>query len=57
MPRFTHDSNPDLVIETAVPSEIVSLRSQGFVEHAAKTAAVKQADAENAKAATPATSK
>jgi hypothetical protein len=46
MPRFTKD---DVTVETAVPTEIVALRSQGFTEHAAKTAEVKQADAEAAK--------
>lgn len=33
MSRFTHESDPDLVIETSIPSEAVALRSQGFVEH------------------------
>jgi hypothetical protein len=46
MPRFTKD---DVTVETAVPTEIVALRSQGFVEHVAKTAEVKHADAEAAK--------
>ncbi|MFM9430063.1 hypothetical protein [Arthrobacter sp. MP_2.3] len=48
MPRFTKD---DVTVETSVPREIVELRSQGFTEHAAKTAEVKQADAEAAKSA------
>lgn len=43
MPRFTKD---DAVIETAHPATIVKLRSQGFVEHKARTAEVKQADAQ-----------
>ena len=46
MPRFEHG---DVVIETAVPSEIVALRSQGFTEYVAKTAVVKQADVQAAK--------
>lgn len=42
MPRFEKDG---LVIETAVATEAVELRSQGFTEQKAKTAEVKQADA------------
>jgi hypothetical protein len=49
MPRFTKDS---LTIETSVPREAAELRRDGFTEHKAKTAAVREADAE-----TPKTSK
>lgn len=49
MPRFTHKSDDSLVVETAVPSEIAELRAQGFEEHVARTAVVKQADNEAAK--------
>lgn len=42
MPRFEKDG---LVIETAIATEAVALRSQGFAEQKAKTAEVRQADA------------
>ena len=48
MPRFTKN---DVTVETAVPTEIVALRSQGFTEYVAKTVAAKQADAESSKTA------
>lgn len=42
MPRFIKDG---LTVETAIPREAAELRSQGFTEQKAKTAAVKEADA------------
>lgn len=46
MPRFVKEGlHP---IETSVPREAAELRSQGWKEHAAKTAAVKEADASKA---------
>lgn len=50
MPRFTNTDG--LTIETAVPREAAELRAQGFTEQAARTKAVKEADA-----STPNTSK
>lgn len=45
MPRFTRTVNgAELVIETAIPREAAELRAQGFTEHKARTAAVRQAD-------------
>ena len=46
MPRFVKDG---LTIETAVPREAAELRRDGFTEQKAKTAAVKEADAEATK--------
>ena len=44
MPRFvSKDGNH--VVETAVATEAAELRSQGYVEQKARTAAVKEADA------------
>lgn len=53
MPRFI---SPDgkLTLETAVPSEAVSLRQQGFKEQKARTTAVREADAEVAATVAPA---
>lgn len=46
MPRFTLKTDDgDLVIETAIPREAAELRAQGFAETAAKTKAVREADA------------
>lgn len=47
MPRFTKDG---LTIETAVATEAAELRRDGFVEHKARTAVVKEADAAKAEA-------
>lgn len=49
MPRFEKDA---IVIETASPREAVRLRSQGFKETAARTKAVREADAQAEKAPT-----
>jgi hypothetical protein len=46
MPRFTKDG---LTVETSVPREAAELRRDGFTEQKAKTAAVREADAEAAK--------
>ncbi|WP_336715333.1 hypothetical protein [Arthrobacter sp. USHLN218] len=43
MPRFEKDG---VAVETAIPREAAELRSQGFKESKAKTAAVKAAEAE-----------
>ncbi|SEI44703.1 hypothetical protein SAMN04487917_101339 [Arthrobacter sp. yr096] len=45
MPRFIKN---DLAIETSIPVEAARLRAQGFIEQKAKTAAVREADAERA---------
>jgi hypothetical protein len=46
MPRFTKDVDGRTVaVETAIATEAAELRSQGFKETKAKTAAVKEADA------------
>jgi hypothetical protein len=42
-PRFTKD---DVTIETALPREAAELRAQGFKETAARTKAVKSAEAD-----------
>ncbi|UUG69975.1 hypothetical protein SEA_ZUCKER_15 [Arthrobacter phage Zucker] len=51
MPRFTKavEGQPDVVIETSLPREAAELRAQGFAEQTARTKAVKEADAEQAK--------
>lgn len=55
MPRFTKEADGrEVVIETALPREAAELRSQGFKETAARTKAVKSAEADTApKAAAP----
>lgn len=45
MPRFT-SKDGSVVIETSLPTEAAELRSQGFTESKARTAATKAADAE-----------
>ena len=52
MPRFT-SKDGKTTVETAVPREAAELRAQGFTEQKAKTAAVRDADAEAAQPATP----
>jgi len=47
MPRFTKG---DLVIETSLPTEAAELRRDGFKESKARTAAVRNAEAEAVKA-------
>ena len=42
MPRFEKDG---ITVETAIPREAARLRSEGFREQKAKTAAVREADA------------
>jgi len=49
MPRFVKEGLQP--IETAVPREAAELRSQGWKEQAAKTAAVREADSESTKTA------
>lgn len=50
MPRFTNKEG--LTIETAVPREAAQLRAEGFTEQKAKTAAVREADADQTKTTT-----
>lgn len=50
MPRFEKDGLP--AVETSSPREAVRLRSLGFKETAARTKAVREADAHADKAAT-----
>lgn len=52
MPRFEKDG---VTVETAIPREAVELRSQGFKETAARTKAVKSAEADTPKTAAPKT--
>lgn len=49
MPRFEKDG---LTVETAVPREAAELRAQGFKETAARTKAVKTAEADAPKVET-----
>jgi len=44
MPRFI-SKDGQTAVETSVPLEAAELRSRGFTEQKAKTAAVKEADA------------
>ena len=47
MPRFEKDvDGRKVTVETAIPREAAELRAQGFVEHKAKTADVRKADAD-----------
>ena len=46
MPRFTKESDGrTIAVETSVPLEVAELRSRGFTEQKAKTAAVNESDA------------
>jgi len=49
MPRFEKDG---LTVETAVPREAAELRAQGFKETAARTKAVRSAEADSPKTST-----
>ena len=46
MPRYTSPDGQH-TIETAIPREANQLRAEGWTEHAARTKAVREADAEN----------
>ncbi len=48
MPRFTHKDTGH-VVETSDARERVTLLASGYREQAAKTAAVREADAKNSK--------
>jgi hypothetical protein len=43
MPRFEKDG---ITVETSIPREAARLRSEGFKEQAARTKAVREADAD-----------
>jgi hypothetical protein len=49
MPRFEKDG---LTVETAIPREAAELRAQGFKESAARTKAIKTAEADAPKTST-----
>lgn len=50
MPRFEKNG---AVVETSVPREVVNLKARGFVEHEARTAPVREAEAAKADAPKP----
>lgn len=51
MPRMVHPDESKRPVETALPAEIVQLQARGYVAQAARTKAVKEAEAVPAPAA------
>ena len=51
MPRMVHPDESKRPVETALPAEVVQLQARGYVAQAARTKAVKEADADPAPAA------
>ena len=45
MPRMVHPDESKRPVETALPAEIVQLQARGYVAQAARTKAVKEAEA------------
>ena len=51
MPRMVHPDESKRPVETALPAEVVQLQARGYVAQAARTKAVKEAEAVQAPAA------